>query len=155
MSITAQKFLVCILGVLLLAAVLVAGYQDSKNRKKEAPAVAVKAQLPLASQPGQKVYQDFSCNVCHGEDGNHGAHNINSQTGQQVPSLIHVANSYTRPELIDKIRKGVPVKPKLDPNGPAPPLTMPGFGNSISDQQMQDLVIFLYGLKPKGEELNF
>ena len=69
--------------------------------------------------------------------------------------MIHVADSYTRPELVEKIRKGVPNEPKLDPDGPAPPLNMPSFGNAISEPKMQDLLIYLYSLKPKGEELNF
>ena len=156
MSIVAQKFLVGLLGLALLASVLFAGYQDFKIRKRERPAVAVpKPVVSPALQPGLKVYQDFSCVLCHGEGGNHGAHNINAQTGQQIPSLIHVADSYTRPELIAKIRTGVPVEPKLDPNGPNPPLTMPGFANSLNDQQINDLVIYLFSLKPKGEELGF
>lgn len=158
MSILAQKYLVGFLGLALLASVLTAGYQESRNRKREMPPAAATTPKPLLSpglQAGLKVYQDFSCVTCHGEGGAHGVHNLNSQTAQTVPSLVHVADSYTRQELVDKIRKGVPVEPKLDPNGPTPPLTMPGFANSLSEAQMQDLVIYLYSLKPKGEELGF
>ena len=156
MSIVAQKYLVGFLGLALLASVLFAGFQDSRIRKRERPAVeAPKPVVPLAQQPGLKIYQNYSCVLCHGEGGNHGAHNLNAQTGQQIPALIHVSESYTRPELIAKIRTGVPIEPKLDPNGPNPPLTMPGFGNSINDQQMADLIIYLYSLKPKGEEPGF
>jgi mono/diheme cytochrome c family protein len=156
MSITAQKYLVGFLGLALLASVLLAGHQDSKNRKRENPqAAAAKPPLGPQLQAGQKVYKEFGCFACHGEDGGHGLRNYNAQSGQQVPPINHVVDSYTREELIAKIRKGVPVEPKLDPNGPTPPLYMPSFGTAISDPQMQDLIIFLYSLKPKGEELNF
>ena len=37
-----------------------------------------------------------------------GVHNFNCQTGQEVPALIHVADSYTKPDLIAKIKNGVP-----------------------------------------------
>ena len=156
MSIVAQKLLVGFLGLALLASVLVAGYQDSINRKREVPQVtAAKPRLGPELQAGLKVYQDFSCIACHGEDGKHPAHNPNAQSGQMVPPLDHVADTYTREELMAKIRAGVPVEPKLDPNGPTPPLAMPGYAKLLSEPQMQSLLIYLYSLKPKGEELNF
>jgi len=157
MSINAQKYMVGILGFGLLASIIVAGNQDARNRQREnpTPMVAAPPPVPIGLAPGLKVFQDYGCIVCHGEGGNHGAHNFNAQTGQQVPSLIHVVDSYTKAELITKIRTGVSVVAKLDPNGPKPPLFMPSFHDLLSDQQMEDLLLYLYSLKPKGEEPGF
>jgi mono/diheme cytochrome c family protein len=158
MSIIAQKYLVGLLGFALLGSVIVAGYQDAKHRKKENPAptsTATMTSIPLGLVPGLKVFQEYGCIVCHGEGANHGAHNINAQTGQQIPSLIHVEDSYTKDELIAKIRNGVPVVAKLDTNGPTPPLYMPSFKNLLTDRQIEDLIDYLYSLKPKGEDLGF
>jgi mono/diheme cytochrome c family protein len=157
MSIITQKYLVGLLGFALLGSVIVAGYQDAKHRKKEnpAPTSTDAPSVPLGLAPGLKIFQEYGCIVCHGEGGNHGAHNINAQTGQQVPSLIHVQDSYTKDELIAKIRNGVPVVAKLDTNGPTPPLYMPSFKNLLTDRQIEDLIDYLYSLKPKGEDLGF
>ena len=141
----------------MLGSVIVAGYLDSQRRKKENVPPAAAAATPLSPEleRGLKVYQQFSCVACHGPAGRGGVHNFNAQTGQQVPALVHVADSYTRSELIAKIQQGVPVEPKLNPDGPAPPLHMPAFKSLISDAQMQDLVAYLISLKPKGEDLGF
>jgi hypothetical protein len=60
-----------------------------------------------------------------------------------------------KPEPIAKIQEGVPSEAKLDPNGPEPPLHVPGFKGMLTDDQMNDLVTYLISLKPKGEESGF
>jgi mono/diheme cytochrome c family protein len=157
MSIVAQKYLVGFMGLILVGSVIATGYLDSRRRKTENVPPASQAAPPLspALQSGLQVYQEFSCAACHGPAGKGGVHNFNAQTGQEVPSLIHVADSYTKPELIAKIQNGVPVEPKLNPNGPAPPLHMPAFKDMFTDAQLNDLVAYLISLKPKGEDLGF
>ena len=160
MSITAQKYLVGFMGLALLASVIAAGYLDAQRRKKEnvppaAAAAAQMAQLTPEQRDGLKVYHEYSCFACHGEAGKGGVPNFNAQTGQQVPSLIHVADSYTKAQLIAKIQNGVPVEPSLDTNKPAPPLHMPTFKGIISNKQLQDLAAYLFSLKPKGDNLGF
>ncbi len=160
MSVTLQKYLVGILGLILVASVIATGYMDTQRRKSEnAPptseAAALTASLSPELQRGLKVYEDFSCATCHGPAGKGGVHNFNSQTGQQVPALIHVADSYTRAELLAKIQNGVPLEPKLDTHGPAPPLHMPGFEELLTGDQMNDLAAYLVSLKPKGENPGF
>jgi mono/diheme cytochrome c family protein len=157
MSITFQKNLVGIMGLILVGSVVATGYMDAQRRKREDVPPASEAMMTVnpALQPGLKVYGDFSCAACHGLAGKGGVHNFNSQTGQEVPALIHVAESYTKPELITKIQTGVPLEPKLNTNGPEPPLHMPGFKDLLSDQQMQDLLAYLISLKPKGDNLGF
>jgi mono/diheme cytochrome c family protein len=160
MSVNLQKYLVGILGLILVGSVIATGYMDAQRRKREdaLPAVAAAtdaAPLSPELQRGLKVYEAFSCAACHGPAGKGGVHNFNSQTAQEVPALLHVADSYTKAELIAKIQNGVPVEPKLDTNGPAPPLHMPGFKELLNDDQMTDLVGYLISLKPKGENLGF
>jgi mono/diheme cytochrome c family protein len=157
MSIVTQKYLVGIMGLILAGSVFATGYLDSQRRKKENVPRASEAAPPLSPelQSGLKIYEKFSCAACHGPGGKGGVHNFNAQTGQEVPSLIHVADSYTKPELIAKIQVGVPIEPKLDPSGSAPPLHMPGFKDMLTDAQLDDLVAYLMSLKPKGEDSGF
>jgi len=158
MTVVTQKYLVGIMGLILVGSVIATGYMDEQRRKREdvPPAEgAVAAVLSPELQPGLKVYEEFSCATCHGPSGKGGVHNFNSQTAQQIPALIHVADSYTKPDLIGKIQNGVPIEPKLDTNGPAPPLRMPGFKDLLTEAQMKDLVAYLISLKPKGESLGF
>jgi mono/diheme cytochrome c family protein len=160
MSITAQKYLVGIMGLILTGSIIATGSLDAQRRKTENPASSAAPAAPAAPltpqlKSGLKVYDEFSCAACHGPAGKGGVHNFNAQTGQEVPSLIHVADSYRKADLIAKIQNGVPVEPKLNPSGPVPPLHMPGFKELINEQQMQDLVAYLFSLKPKGEDLGF
>lgn len=161
MSINAQKYLVGIMGLILLGSVIAAGYLDSERRKKENPpavdaTTATETPLTADLQPGFKLYQQLSCAACHGAAGKGGVHNMNSQTGQEVPGLIHVADSYTKADLIKKIQMGVPVSAKLNPDGPAPPLHMPAFKDLLSDQDMEALVKYLFSLKPaQSDNLGF
>jgi mono/diheme cytochrome c family protein len=159
MSVTAHKYLVGIMGLILLGSVIATGYMDSQRRKREDVAPGSETVAPPPASPelqrGVKVYEEFSCSACHGPAGKGGVHNFNAQTGQEVPSLIHVAVSYTKPDLIAKIQNGVPIEPKLDTNRPAPPLHMPPFKDTLTDAQMSDLVAYLISLKPKAEDLGF
>lgn len=160
MSINAQKYLVGIMGLILVGSVIATGYLDSQRRKKEnvppgAEASASAAPLSPELQRGLKIYQEFSCETCHGPGGKGGVHNFNAQSGQEIPPLNKVADGYTKPELIEKIKIGVPDEPKLDPSGPAPPLHMPGFKDMLTDDQLNDLVAYLISLKPKGEDSGF
>jgi cytochrome c len=157
MTVVAQKYLVGIMGIILVGSVIATGYMDDQRRKREdaPPASGAVVTLSPDLQPGWKVYDEFSCAVCHGPAGKGGVHNFNAQTAQEIPALIHVADSYTKPDLIAKIQNGVPIEPKLNSNGPAPPLHMPGFKDLLTDTQMKDLVTYLISLKPKGENLGF
>ena len=160
MSLVAQKYLVGIMGLILVGSVIATGYLDSRRRIKENASGASESSVPAAPlspelQRGLKIYVDLSCAACHGPAGKGGVPNFNAQSGQAVPPLNHVADGYTKDELGAKIQSGVPIEPKLDPNGPAPPLHMPGFKDMLTSDQLNDLVAYLFSLKPKGEESGF
>lgn len=123
------------------------------NRVHEKGARPVLDRSP--EQRGETLYKRYGCRGCHGPRGQGGVANRNSETGEQVPALIYVRESYTIPELMDQIRNGVPVVGKLDPNGPEPPLTMAAFGEHLSERQLSDLVEYLMSLFPEDEELDW
>ncbi len=104
---------------------------------------------------GHAVFQKYGCFQCHGPDAKGGVHNTNAKTAEQVPSLVYVADGYTRGELIAFIKRGERVIPKLNPAGPEPPHFMPKWGPVIKDTELDDLTTYLFSLKPKGEKLDF
>ena len=106
-------------------------------------------------QRGEALYRRYGCRGCHGEAGVGGVPNPNAQTGEQVPALQYVKESYTPTELRKRIRLGVPRVPRLDPNGPPPPLTMPSWRDRLTDAQVEDIMAYLFSLFPEEEELDW
>jgi mono/diheme cytochrome c family protein len=134
----------------LVAALAAVGSVDAKRR-----AEAMKTREPLSAGAlnpqlarGKIVFQKYSCNACHGLDAQGGIKNLNAQTGGEVNGLLHVSETYTRQELLERIRNGVPSVDKADPTGPDPPLHMPPYKDLVSGQEMQDLASYLMSLRP-------
>jgi mono/diheme cytochrome c family protein len=104
---------------------------------------------------GRAVFQKYGCFQCHGPEGKGGVSNPNAKTAEQVPSLIYVADGYTKAELMAFISRGERNIPRLNPAGPEPPHFMPKWGPIITTNELSDLADFLFSLKPKGENLGF
>lgn len=104
---------------------------------------------------GREVFSKYGCAGCHGSEGKGGVPNLNAKTAQQVPALTYVADGYTKAELKKFILAGQREIAALDPHGPPPPLYMPAWGGTIKDAEADDLVAYLFSLKPKGEDLGF
>ncbi|HSP06027.1 MAG TPA: c-type cytochrome [Acidobacteriota bacterium] len=104
---------------------------------------------------GKAVFKKYGCAGCHGKDGGGGVPNPNSKTGQQVPKLIYVAESYTKDEAKKRILNGQHEIYSLDPSKPAPPLFMPAWRGKIAEGELNDLIEYLFSLEPKEEKLNF
>ena len=105
---------------------------------------------------GHAVFQKYGCFQCHGADAKGGVANPNAKTAEQVPSLIYVADGYTKDELIAFISRGERNIPRMNPTGPAPPHFMPKWGRF--DQQQSNWatwLTYLFSLKPKGDNLGF
>lgn len=149
MSINAQKYLVAGLSLVLAGALVAVGAVEAKLRRGEA-ARASSTSGPLDPQldKGRQVYEKYSCVACHGSAGAGGINNVNAQTGGKINGLRMVSESYTKQELVKKILDGVPVVEKADPNGPAPPLTMPAYRALLGTQELDDLVNYLFSLGP-------
>ncbi len=114
--------------------------------------------LPSLMSPvdrGRDVFRKYGCAGCHGPEGKGGVPNPNAKTAQQVPALTYVADGYTRAEVKKLIVNGQREIVPLDPRRPAPPLYMPPWGSTIKDAEIDDLIAYLFSLKPKGEDLGF
>lgn len=111
--------------------------------------------LMSSVERGREVFRRFGCAGCHGPNGQGGVPNPNAKTAQQVPALTYVADGYTKPELKKFISQGERNITPLDPKRPAPPLYMPAWGGKIKDGELNDLVDYLFSLKPKHEDLGF
>src|ERR1035437_3539114 len=80
----------------------------------------------------------------------------NAKTAEQVPSLIYVADGYTKDELKKFIMTGERDIPRMNLAGPESPHFMPSWGIiSSSSYELDDLPAFLFSLKPKGEKSDF
>ena len=104
---------------------------------------------------GHAFFQKYGCFQCHGENAKGGVGNPNAKTAELVPSLINVADGYTKAELVAFISRGERNIPKMNPAGPEPPRFMPHWGGLIATNELSDLADFLFSLKPKGEDVGF
>lgn len=119
-----------------------------------APSAADLAKMTPVER-GHGVFQKYGCFQCHGQDARGGVPNPNAKTAEQIPSLIYVADGYTKDELINFIKRGERDIPRMNPAGPEPPHFMPKWGPIITDSELDDLAAYLLSLKPKGENLGF
>ena len=114
--------------------------------------------LPSLMSPverGKEIFRKYGCAGCHGHEGKGGVPNPNAKTGEQVPALVHVADGYTRDELMKVISYGRRQIDAMDPKRPQPPLYMPAWGSTIEPAEIADLASYLFSLKPKGDDLGF
>jgi len=107
------------------------------------------------AERGHAIFKKYGCFQCHGQDGKGGVPNTNAKTAEQVPSLIYVADGYTKDELIAFVSRGERVIPRMNPNGPEPPHFMPKWGPIINTNELSDIADFLFSLKPKGSDVGF
>jgi cytochrome c553 len=150
MTVTAQKFLVAFLSLTLFAALIAVGGIDAQRRAQAAKArqIAQAGALDPQLERGRMIFVKYSCNACHGMSGAGGIKNLNAQTGGEINGLTRVSETYTRQELMERVRNGVPNVDKADPTGPDPPLRMPPFKDLIGGQEMDDLAAYLFSLRP-------
>lgn len=98
---------------------------------------------------GAELFVSKGCVMCHGENAKGGVRNRYSQS-EFIPALELVADGYTPDELKQKIRKGVPVVAKADPNGPVPILVMPSWEDKLTPGELDSIAAYLLSLAPKG-----
>lgn len=156
MTVTAQKYLVAALSLLLVVAIVAAGGVESRLRQKAAKeGGAPPGPLDPALARGRELYEKYSCVACHGAGGIGGVYNANAQTGGMINGVRFVAETYTKEDLAKKILDGVPDVPKANPSGPAPPLAMPSYRGIIGVEETRELVDYLFSLRPPGSSTQF
>lgn len=96
---------------------------------------------------GEAIYHSVGCVGCHGHSGK-GKYPNNNVVGGQIPALTAVADGYSKEELKEKIKMGVPEPAPADPNQPAPMIHMPSWGQYLKDDEMDAVVEYLYSLRP-------
>ncbi len=103
-----------------------------------------------AIEAGKSNFARFGCAGCHGTELQGGVPNPNAQGGQ-VPSLLHLSDDYTKDEVIEVIRNGR--MPPLDnASGPTPPLYMPSWKHLLSEEDIHEIVEFLWSKQQKAKD---
>lgn len=100
---------------------------------------------------GRLLFARAGCLACHGLGGA-GGHPNNNVKGGVIPSLVKVSETYSKPELVAKIKNGVPHPLKADPNGPEPLVRMPTWGAFLDDAELDAVASYLLTLKPGTAE---
>ena len=103
----------------------------------------------VAIEAGKRNFARFGCAGCHGTELEGGLANPNAQGGQ-VPSLLHLADDYTKDEILAVIRNGR-APPLENAAGPTPPLYMPAWKSLLSDEDIHQLVEFLWSKQQKAK----
>lgn len=103
-----------------------------------------------AIEAGKRDFGRFGCAGCHGTEMLGGLPNPNAQGGQ-VPSLLHLSDDYTKDEVLAVIRDGR-TPPLENAKGPMPPLYMPAWKNTLSDEDIHQLVEFLWSKQQKAKD---
>jgi mono/diheme cytochrome c family protein len=100
--------------------------------------------LPI--KRGEAIYNRVGCVSCHGAHGKGGYRN-NNVVGNQIPSVHLVRDGFTREELRERIAQGRRPEP-ANPALPAPLIEMPAWGKYLTEDEMEDLIAYLYSLRP-------
>jgi mono/diheme cytochrome c family protein len=145
-----------VIGVLLLPLVLTAGafYWMETSQTKGPTSLPVIGTAPETDDPqilaGWNVYTTKGCVFCHGPAGEGGVENPNA-VGGLIPPLKEVAAGYNEAELKERILKGVLHIDQADPNGPPPPLYMPPWEGILTEEELNNVVAYLFSLAPEVE----
>ncbi|OGR53900.1 MAG: hypothetical protein A3I11_07055 [Elusimicrobia bacterium RIFCSPLOWO2_02_FULL_39_32] len=113
---------------------------DGKNPKNKSSQVS----------KGEMVYLRYGCGTCHGKGALGGIHNPNSQL-DPIPSLNKVKETFTQEELQKVIFNGREPE-KADPRAGPPPFKMNGWGSVMSQEEVHNLMEYLFSLQTSVEE---
>lgn len=104
--------------------------------------------LDSTLERGRQVFEKNGCAGCHGVGGVGGRRNWNSGLGEEIPPLLYVKTYYEHDieSLKELIRHGRQPVPRASAARPAPPLYMPSWKDKIPEQEMDDLITYLFSL---------
>jgi mono/diheme cytochrome c family protein len=96
---------------------------------------------------GRVLFARAGCSGCHGSAGAGGQPN-NNVKGELIPALDGVFETFTKAELVQKIRRGVAAPQRADPAGPAPLVRMPAWGELLDEAELDAVASYLLSLRP-------
>jgi mono/diheme cytochrome c family protein len=132
----------------MVAAILGYGWRPAPQTIR----AAVPAAPDTAVARGHVVFDRYGCTLCHGKDGKGGIANPNALRNAKVPTIVDLADAYKASEVAQLIRTGRHNVDRADVAGAIPPYRMPGWGDRMSEQEINDLVQYLMSLVSKGAE---
>ncbi len=100
---------------------------------------------------GKVIYNRAGCIGCHGVGGSGGYPN-NNVKGGLIPKLDTVKETFSKSELIAKIKLGVPQPEKENPKGPSPLIGMPPWHEKLDQGELDALAAYLMTLTPANAE---
>jgi len=100
---------------------------------------------------GSEIYSRVGCVTCHGKDGVGGYPN-NNVLGGAIPAINTVKDTFSREELIQKIRQGVQHPIQADASGPKPLLNMPRWEATLKTDEIEAVVDYLFTLNAGGAD---
>lgn len=144
-----QKLLTGIAGLALMGSVVAAGWREhqiSERYREGALLASLPRPLSPAEREGQTIYHERQCALCHGINGMGGVTNYNMRGDGKMSVLRDVARNFTRAEAADLILNQGPAADRQNPSLPAPPVAMPKYGASLTAQELERLLDFLWAL---------
>lgn len=99
---------------------------------------------------GREVFLKYGCTGCHGPNGERGIRNPNSASGDKIPALTYIKESYSRKEVRRLLFEGR-IPEKKDKKGLAPPLYMPSWEGIISESEADLLIDYIFSLMPEED----
>lgn len=140
-------------GVLVTLVIVVVAVRAYGWRPAPQPIPVVATLAPdTAVARGHLVFDRYGCTLCHGSEGKAGVANPNALRNAKVPNINDLADAYKPDEVAQLIRTGRHNVDRADAAGAIPPYRMPGWGDRLSEQEINDLVQYLMSLVSKGKK---
>ena len=97
---------------------------------------------------GELVWKRLACWSCHGEAGEGGVNNPNTQTGNEwIPGLEDARDNYSREEFLVKVRQGGSVQ-AADPELELRPFACPKYEHALNELEGADLYAYVSSFAP-------
>ncbi len=100
---------------------------------------------------GRLIYLRAGCVACHGLGGAGGYPN-NNVVGGKIPPLANASRTFTKAELVAKIKRGVPAPAKADAGGSAPLVWMPSWEQVLDDDEIDAVATYVLTLEPEPSQ---
>lgn len=101
---------------------------------------------------GAEVYAKYGCRTCHDKKREGRFTNPNAGTGGQVSEVNFADEGYTRTDLRVKILGSTATRDERNIRRSSSLYRMPSWAGQMSEEEVSDLVEFLWNIPPKGDK---